>query len=381
MAKEPSAWMGESAFLSEDRNPMKDPACHLNRRYVLIRKMKNLPLLCLFFIFSIISTVSAGSDNTPLILTTTTDLADITRIIVGPLADVKSIATGKEDPHFLAARPGYIVQARNADAWIRVGLELEIGWEGPILRDSRNLKIQEGAAGHIDASTNVLVLDVPEGPVTRDMGDVHPFGNPHYWLDPLNGRVLARTIASRLGNLFPRHSATFQENFKSFERQLDVAMFGPALVERYGGDHLWQLLLQEKPLPVEEISEKGTEASGWYGLIKPYQGQSIVTYHRSWIYLARRFGLATPIELEPKPGIPPSSKHLAQVVETVRAQNIRVILQEPFYSRKAADFIADQTGAAVVLCSNTVNGSDQVLSYLQLIDHVVRSLSRAMEKG
>jgi zinc/manganese transport system substrate-binding protein len=141
------------------------------------------------------------------------------------------------------------------------------------------------------------------------------------------------------------------------------------------------LLLQEKPLPMEETGEKGTEVSGWYGLIKPYQGQAVVTYHRSWIYLAHRFGLTIPIELEPKPGIPPSSKHLAQVVETVRAQNIRVILQEPFYSCKAADFIAHQTGATVVLCPNTVNGSDQVPSYLQLIDHVVRSLSRAMEKG
>lgn len=347
----------------------------------MIKKTKYLPLLCVLFIFSTFSTAFAGNEKTPLILTTTTDLADITRLIVGHLAEVKSIATGREDPHFLAARPSYIVQARNADAWIRVGLELEIGWEGPILRDSRNPKIREGATGHIDASTNVLVVDVPEKPVTRDMGDVHPFGNPHYWLDPLNGRAMARTIASRLGNLFPQHAATFQKNFKSFERQLDVAMFGTALVARYGGDHLWQLLLQKKPLPVEETGEKGTEASGWYGLIKPYQGQAIVTYHRSWVYLARRFGLAIPIELEPKPGIPPSSKHLAQVAETVRTQNIRVILQEPFYSRKAADFIAQKTGAAVVVCPNTVNGSDQVPSYLQLLDHAVRSLSGAMGKG
>ncbi len=324
-------------------------------------------------------TLLADDSPKPHILTTTTDLADIARTIAGDRAEVSSIATGGEDPHFLSARPGYIVRARDADVWIRVGLELEIGWEGPILRDSRNPEIQEGAAGHIDASENVLVLDVPERPVTRDMGDVHPYGNPHYWLDPLNGRIVARTIATRLGELFPPHATAFRENLGTFEKKLDVAMFGQALVERYDGERLWKLLLEEKPLPVLEKDEKYKELAGWHGLLAPYRGRRIATYHRSWIYLARRFGLQIPVELEPKPGIPPGSKHLAQAIETVRAEKIEVILQEPFYSRKAADFVAGKTGATVVVCPNTVGGSKEAGSYLELIDLAVRNLARAME--
>jgi zinc/manganese transport system substrate-binding protein len=341
--------------------------------------LKKYMALCCTIMICWIGTALAETEKKPRILTTTTDLADITKVIVGDLASVSSIASGKEDPHFLAARPGYIVRARDADAWIRVGLELEVGWEGPILRDSRNRRIQEGAPGHIDASTEVLVLDVPQQPVTRDMGDVHPDGNPHYWLDPLNGRVMARTVTLRLGELFPEHAAAFKENFRLFEYQLDVAMFGPLFVEQYGGDYLWQLLLEDKPLP--ELEGPNGEASGWYGLMKSYRGSAIVTYHRSWIYLAHRFGLQVPVELEPKPGIPPSSRHLAGVVETVRTDQIPVVLQEPFYSRKAADFVSRHTGAQVVICPNTVGGSKDAASYLELIDHIVQSLAGALEQG
>jgi zinc/manganese transport system substrate-binding protein len=158
-------------------------------------------------------------------------------------------------------------------------------------------------------------------------------------------------------------------------------MFGPSLVEQYGGDHLWQLLLDEKPLPDVAVDGQNGETSGWYGRMKPYRGSSIATYHRSWIYLANRFGLKIPVELEPKPGIPPSSKHLAGVVEAVRVNQIRVILQEPFYSRKAADWVARNTGARVVICPNTVGGSANATSYLQLIDHIVGSLAGALEQG
>lgn len=344
-----------------------------------MRKTYKYIVLYGILFFNLLGPALASNVKKPLIVTTTTDLADITRTIVADWAEVISISTGGEDPHFLSARPKYIVQAREADAWIRVGLELEIGWEGPILRESRNPKIQEGATGHIDASADVLVLDIPKGPVTRDMGDVHPYGNPHYWLDPLNGRIMARTIAMRLGDLFPKQVAAYQENLKSFERQLDIAMFGTALVKRYGGEHLWKLLLDEKPLPVLEVDGSNKESLGWYGLLVPYRGRSIVTYHRSWIYFAQRFGTNIPIELEPKPGIPPGSRHLSGVINTVQAEKISVILQEPFYSRKAADFVARNTGAAVVVCPNTVDGSSAAGSYLELIDMLVRKVAQAME--
>lgn len=338
-----------------------------------MRSFIRIVLLCSVTLFGLPPAGFAEDAHKPLILTTTTDLADITRTIVADRAEVNSIAGGDEDPHFLTARPSYIVRARDADVWIRVGLELEIGWEGPILRDSRNRRIQEGAPGHIDASAHVWVLDIPRQPVTRDMGDVHPHGNPHYWLDPLNGRIVARTIATRLGSLFPEHAAAFEANLQAFEKQLDNAMFGPKLVAQHGGRRLWKRLLEEKPLPSEASPQS------WYGLLAPYRGHAIVTYHRSWTYLAHRFGLVIPVELEPKPGIPPGSRHLTEVMRTVQAEKIAVILQEPFYSRKAADFVARQTGAMVVVCPNTVGGTAEAGSYLQMIDLVVHRLARALE--
>jgi zinc/manganese transport system substrate-binding protein len=340
-------------------------------RKIFKRIILSIAAACVFF-----STVAAYA-NKPIILTTTTDLADITRSVVKERAEVSSIATGLEDPHFLTAKPGFIVRARDADVWIRVGLELEVGWEEPILRDSRNRRIQEGAPGHIDASTDVLVLDVPAHPVTRDMGDVHAHGNPHYWLDPLNGRIIARTIAMRLGNLYPEHAAAFMQNLAAFEKALDEAMFGPKRVSRHGGALLWKQLIEQQPLPVSD-DNPADEQGGWYDLLLPYQGHAVVTYHRSWIYFAQRFGIRIPVELEPKPGIPPSSRHLSRVIETIRKENVRVILQEPLYSLKAADFVARHTGATVLVCPNTVHGSTDVASFIQMIDRVVRSLARAM---
>jgi len=163
------------------------------------------------------------------IVTTTTDLADITRTVAGDLAEVSSITTGREDPHTLTAKPGFIVRARDADVWIRVGMELEIGWEPVILRDARNTRIHVGMPRHIDASDHVIRLEVPTQRVTRDQGDIHPEGNPHYWLDPLNGRLVAATVAERLSALYPEQKSAFEENLRRFERDLDVRMFGAAL--------------------------------------------------------------------------------------------------------------------------------------------------------
>lgn len=336
-------------------------------------------VMVIFLFLAGFSGASAKEADRPIILTTTTDLADITRRITGDKAVVTSIASGKEDPHFITARPGFIVQAREADVWIRIGMELEVGWEDPILRDSRNRKIQEGAGGHIDVSEQVLKLDVPKERVTRDMGDVHPAGNPHYWLDPLNGRIMAQTIADRLSDLYPRHRNVFQGNLQAFRDALDFRMFGESLAGRYGGARLWKLLLEGALMKTLDADGCLHELGGWYGMLVPYRGRSIVTYHRSWVYLAERFHLKPPMELEPKPGIPPSSRHLARVMETVTREKVRVILQEPFYSRKAADFISEKTGATVLILPNTVNGTAEARSYLELIDLVVRALSGALE--
>ncbi len=339
-------------------------------------------ILSLAVAFAMPAAADAQQGERPLILTTTTDLESITRKITGERAEVRSIAAGTEDPHFLTARPSFVVMARDADAWIRVGMELEIGWEGPILRDSRNRQIQVGAPGHIDASEGIIPLDVPERRVTRDMGDVHAHGNPHYLLDPLNVRIAAGTIASRLSTLFPQHADAFQDNLANFRNTLDRRMFGNALVDHYGGARLWTLEVEDMLFRTLEADGMSADLGGWYGRLAPHSGRPVVTYHRTWTYLLNRFGLDDPIELEPKPGIPPTSRHLARVVEIVREQDIRVILHEPFYSRRAADLVAERTGAQVLLVNDTptaLEGKAHASNHLDLIDLAVNGLADAME--
>jgi ABC-type Zn uptake system ZnuABC Zn-binding protein ZnuA len=309
------------------------------------------------------------------IVATTPDLASIATAVAGDKADVRSICTGKEDPHFLSAKPSFILQARNADLWIRIGLELEIGWEAPILDGSRNTRVRVGEKGHLDASESVLILDAPQTAVTRAMGDVHPMGNPHYWLDPLNGRRIAGTIAERLAILAPADAVVFRQNAAAFRKALDERMFGAALVNAVGADALWAKA-QDGTLAafLDEPANKG-KAGGWTATMLPWRGQKIVMYHKSWIYFAHRFGLSVAAELEPKPGVPPTAAHLAEVAETAKAEGVKIVLQEPFYSAKAANQIAGKSGAKVVVVANSVGGQPEATDYLALFDLIVKRIS------
>ncbi|MDD4017650.1 MAG: metal ABC transporter substrate-binding protein [Kiritimatiellae bacterium] len=312
------------------------------------------------------------------IMATTTDLADIIRVVAGDAAEVSCITTGREDPHTLTAKPSFIVRARDADVWVRVGMELEIGWEPVILREARNKRIRVGMPHHIDASLNVQRLEVPTQSVTRDQGDVHPEGNPHYWLDPLNGRMVAATIAERLVALYPERKADFEKNLHAFERDLDTHMFGAVLAAQCGGEALWRALIEKRLDAFLKGQGASDKAGGWYAALRPHRGKTIVTYHRSWPYLAERFGLKADIQLEPKPGIPPSAKHLAEVIADVESRHAKVILQEPFYNTKAAEFVASKTGARVLVVPTMTGGSPGASNYLGMLDNVIAKLSAAL---
>jgi len=312
------------------------------------------------------------------VVTTTTDLADIVRSVTGDLAEVSSLTTGHEDPHTLTAKPSFIVRARDADVWVRIGMELEIGWEPVILREARNPRLHVGMPRHIDASTYVIRMEVPTQRVTRDQGDIHPEGNPHYWLDPLNGRLVASALCERLSDLYPAHKATFEKNRDTFVQALDTHMFGSALVELLGGEALWKALLEKRLEPLLKEKNIAEKTGGWYARMRPHQGKTLLTYHRSWIYLADRFGLRCDLQLEPKPGIPPSAKHLAALVTEAKGRQVRVILQEPFYTLKAAEFVASRTEAKIVVVPAMTGGAPEAGSYLKMLDHVILKLSEVL---
>ncbi len=279
------------------------------------------------------------------VVTTTEDLAAIAREVGGARVTVESLARGSQDPHFLEARPSLILRAAQADLFIQVGLDLEVGWAPLLLVEARNPAILPGAPGYLDASTNIEVLEVPTTRVDRSLGDVHPFGNPHYTLDPENGKVIAHDIAQRLMAMLPGQADVIEHNHHEFVRRLDRAI------------------------------------SQWKEQMKPYQEINVVTYHKSWTYFARRFGLSVVGYVEPKPGIPPSPAHIAQLIPLMKQQKVRLIVMEPFYARAIADGLAQHTGAKLLVLPSSVGGADNVKTYVDLFDHLVGQLTKALSEG
>jgi ABC-type Zn uptake system ZnuABC Zn-binding protein ZnuA len=326
----------------------------------------------------LLTAFSAGETEAKLnVLTTHTVLKSIAEEVGGDHISVSCLATGLEDPHAISAKPSYMVGARRADLFIKIGMELEIGYEQLVVDGSRNPKIRFGQPGYLDTSLNVLRLEVPEVRIDRSMGDVHPYGNPHYWMDPYNARIIAKAISGRLAMLDPANAAAYSGRSADFISRLDSAMFGKALVERVGGDQLWALDLAGRLEPYLTNENFADLAGGWYRQTQPLKGMNTITYHRSWTYFTDRFGLRVVAELEPKPGIPPSPGHLRHVVETAKLQQVKLILMEPYYSRKAAEFVAERIGADVVEAANAPGGQPGVNDYIGMIDNVVRKLLEA----
>lgn len=279
------------------------------------------------------------------VITTTEDLAAIVREIGGEKVTVEALARGYQDPHFVEAKPSFILKLHSADLLVLVGRELEMAWLPPLITQSRNAKIQPGAPGYLDASLNARILDIPTGQITRAMGDVHPQGNPHYWLEPGNGRRIAQAIQQKLASLSSADAAYFSQRYTDFDRRLSEA-------------------------------EKR-----WQTMIAPYKGLKIVTYHRSWPNFAEAFGLQVIGYVEPKPGIPPSPAHTLALIEEMKRQNIKIILVEPYFDLKTPNAIARDSGAQVVVMPPSVGGVKEVTNYLQLFDYDLNLLVSAIKQS
>jgi len=277
------------------------------------------------------------------IVTTTADLGALAKEIGGDKVQVDSFAKGYQDPHFVEPKPSFILLANKADLLIVVGRELEIGWLPPIMTSSRNPKIQASAGGYLDASNNVKILEIPTGQITRAMGDVHPAGNPHYWLDPGNGRNIAAAIRDKLSELSPADKAYFAQRYSDFDKRLADA-------------------------------EKR-----WDATMAPYKGTKIVTYHRSWPNFVDRFGLDTIGYVEPKPGIPPSPSHTLELIEEMKRQNVKIILVEPYFDLKTPQSIANQVGGKVLVLAPSVGGTKEATDYITLFDYDVNTLAAALK--
>ena len=271
------------------------------------------------------------------------DFASIAEVVGGDRIETTALAKGYQDPHFVDAKPSFILKLSRADLLIVAGLELEIGYLPPLIDQSRNDKIHPGSAGYLDASIGCDILQRPTTQITRAMGDVHPYGNPHYWTDPENGRVIARAIAAKLSELDPSGRAVYEKNLAAFEARL---------------------------------SEKERE---WTSKMTPYAGTKVVTFHDSWPNFAKHFKLTIAGHVEPKPGIPPTPSHTLEIINLIKAQRIPVVIVEPYFDLKTPNSIAAQTGATVLTFYPSVGGIPEIKDYFSLFDHDIDAFVKVMQ--
>jgi zinc/manganese transport system substrate-binding protein len=278
------------------------------------------------------------------VVTSTTDLYDIAKDIGGDKITATHIGEGYQDPHFIEAKPSFILKLREADVWAFVGLDLEIGWMPLLINGARNPRIRMGGTGYVDVSSAIPVLDVPGGNVDRSQGDVHPLGNPHYWLDPENGKRIGALFRDRFSQLDPKSSSVFQANYNKFAESVDA---------------------MHKDLGAQ------------LAIIK---GKPIVAWHTSWRYFAGYTGANIVAFMEPKPGVPPSPSHLAGVIQTMKRTGAKTIIMEPFYDRKMADFVVRNVpGAKVLILPASVGGVKGADDYVKVMRYDVSQLADAVK--
>src|SRR5213592_2402547 len=304
-----------------------------------MRSLKLLKFVALGMFATGAATIPAAAQLR--VVATTPDLASVAREVGGDRVSVVALAKPTEDPHFVDAKPSFIVTLNRADALIEGGAELELGWLPPLLENSRNSKIAAGAPGRIVASEGIRLLEVPTS-FDRSKGDIHSLGNPHFMIDPVSVKIIARNIANHFAQLDPKSAATYNANLAKFNATLDARL------------------------------------AEWQKQLAPYRGAKIVTYHRDFIYLAQRFGLSIVDELEPKPGIAPSPSHLAQVIGEMRRNNAKVILVQPFQNRKTAETVARQTGASVLDTPQQPGAVHNTTTYFDMLDNLVRALGTGL---
>src|SRR5438874_6146234 len=302
--------------------------------------MKNLTRIFLSAALSAI--VATAADAKIKVVATLPDFASLAREIGGDKIEVSAMAKPTEDSHFVDARPSFVVQLRDADVLIDGGAELELGWLPPLLQNARNPKIEVGKPGRVQASQGVRLMNVPTS-ATRAAGDVHALGNPHFVVDPIIAKTVAQHIAQAFSAVDSPNAAAYDANYKKFEAIINAK-------------------LQE-----------------WGAAMLPLKGQNVVASHDSWPHFAHRFGVNIDTFIEPKPGIPPSPSHLAEVIEKMKGQKIKAIIVEPFHDRKIAEKVASSTGAKVVDFAQYPGGLPNTDSYVKLIDRLVANLSAALK--
>jgi len=306
--------------------------------------MRKLRLVHMLVFGIMLLSVSIGSQAALKVIATTQDLAAIAKEVGGQHVQVQSLTRGTRDPHFAAAKPSMIRKVFHADLLLLVGADMEIAWLPVLLQSARNAKVLPGNNGYLDISLLIPLLGKLDGPVSRSMGDVHAGGNPHYWLDPRNGLLIAQGITNRLIAIDPENKKDYQKQFNKFKEKLNA---------RWG---IWQ----------QELS--------WL------KGKPVIAYHRSFIYLAKAFDFNIVAEVEPKPGISPSAASLTRLVSFIRNDAIGLLIMEPYYERRSAAYLNEKTDIHISVLPQSVGAQKNIKTYFDLFDEIVKAFNQSRVK-
>jgi len=337
--------------------------------------VRSLVVLVCALVLAPLSTAVAAPKKVP-VVTTLNVLASVVKELGGDRVSVTALAKPNQDPHTLVAKPTYKVAAQKAALFVELGLGLD-GWASAVTDASGNPSIQLGQPGRVIATDGIATKELP-ATLSKAWGDIHPQGNPHVWLDPVNLKQIAANIAAGLSRVDPAGKDVYGKNLAAFTARLDDALYGHALVEEYGASKLERL--SRRGELVDYLKQKGgyDRLGGWLKKAEPLRGLSIVTYHKTWIYFADRFGLVIRGEIEEKPGIPPSQDYLAKLIAQVKAEGIKLLFVDTIYPGKDGAFIAGKTGAKVVSSPIDVGGAPGTGDYFALIDTLLdRTLAAA----
>lgn len=294
-------------------------------------------------VFTAVTASSTNAASKLRVVTTLSTFADLVKQIGGELVDVAYIAPPRFDPHFIEPRPTDVLKVKRADLFVHAGLDLEL-WREPLVNAAGNRELRSGGTREVDLSAGITLLEKPTKALSRADGDVHIYGNPHYWLNPINGKKMAKTIAGKLSEIDPENRQIFEQNLASFTAKLNVKI------------------------------------KDWNGLMDSHQGKGLVGYHKSWVYLVDFAALSMKHFLEPKPGIPPTPKSLELLTKVMQDEGIDVIVQESFHPKRPAQTLAKRTDATVLLLCQNVDELIECEDYISTLDYNLQKLSGALLK-
>lgn len=320
-----------------------------------------------------------SAEATVKVVTTLTDYAAIAREVGRDRIEARAIVAAVADPHFIKPKPSYALMLRDADLFVATGLDLEL-WAPVLVNKSGNRDIVDGAPGYVAVAQGIELLQVPVS-LDRSSGDVHVYGNPHVQTSPLNAMVVARNIATGLCKVDPDGCSVYRLNLADFNDRVARRLYGDQLVEMLGTETLNQLAHNSRLVPFLAEHDLLESLGGWLKEAMPLRDRRLICYHKNWIYFLSLFGLTVVDYVEPKPGIPPTARHVAELIERIETEEIGVLLAANYFERRKPELIAERTGIVPVIMPTSVEGEDGVLTYFDLIDTWIGRLNTAFEEA